>query len=665
MSILLDALRQQSKAGGKKPDSAASPAVQSAPADKSAGTSHVQSVVSSSPLMDDEFAALKVEPPAFLDWRLQGKPDAHATTSESPSADSPGMAQEQPEPEPLAFTLEPSSFSSGDAEADLLFPEVTSDADMLPLSAATSEPENEPDASAAALSLAMEPPPVTQTTSPSSGSESAPLSGRSDERAMPDTLSAPSPRPVQSEESDASSSPSRSDRGDGRPQQAATFLGLAHPAMQNEAPAMASTNSAPVTQAQPTGNMDKKVDKKATHKAKTSSPRKSASGIALPVRPVVRKAAVLVAGVGLLSGVAFYGWLAWQTHEQQFVQDMASVQDPTLSEQVNEELARHDAASSSEPDAIVADATASSVIPADGSAAMANTDAVQVQPLEEGLPVPILADKIDKELPVSRRAAVSQGDEARKPAPPSVSRAVVARADATEKVASAPVVSRPARPAQVASPRASTVPIVTEPAHEQSGVYRSLAVSDLLDQAYRAWQSGEVATAERHYRQILEGQPAHRQALLGMLAVAQIQQNTAQMSALMDRLLQLYPRDADVQTAMLSLQGMRRDGWESELKQMVARHPQNPQVHFLLGAFFASEKRWSEAQSAFFSAVSVDPQQPEYLANLAIALDQLGKGGLAATYYQQALDATRLRPSHLNQEQIQRRLQYLLAREGG
>lgn len=659
MSILLDALRQQSKTGSKKPD-AASAADQSAPADTHAGDHHGQQSPSP-PLMDDEFAALKVEPPAFLDWRLQGKPDTQTSASAPLSPDTADTTQQPTEP--LTFTLEPSSLSASDAEADLLFPEVTSDADLLPLSAATSEPLNEPDTSAAALSLAMELPPAIPVVSSSSASEPAPLPGRSDERAMPDTLSAPSPSPVQSEASDASPSPSRSDRGDDRPQQAATFLGLAHPAMQNEAPATASPNIASVAEAQPTGNMDKKVDKKATHKAKTSSPRKSASGIALPVRPVVRKAVMLVAGVGLLSGVAFYGWLAWQTHEQQFVQDMASVQDPTLPEQVNEELARHDAASSSEPDA-VADATASSVIPADGPAAMANTDAVQVQPLEEGLPVPILADKTDKEPPVSRRVAVSQGDEARKTPAPSVSRPAVARTDASETTASAPA-PRPARAAQATSPRASALPIVTEPAHEQSGVYRSLAVSDLLDSAYRAWQTGDVTTAERHYRQILEGQPTHRQALLGMLAVAQIQQDTAQMSALMDRLLQLYPRDADVQTAMLSLQGMRRDGWESQLKQMVARHPQNPQVHFLLGAFFASEKRWSEAQSAFFSAVSVDPQQPEYLANLAIALDQLGKGGLAATYYQQALDATRLRPSHLNQEQIQRRLQYLLAREGG
>jgi Flp pilus assembly protein TadD len=59
--------------------------------------------------------------------------------------------------------------------------------------------------------------------------------------------------------------------------------------------------------------------------------------------------------------------------------------------------------------------------------------------------------------------------------------------------------------------------------------------------------------------------------------------------------------------------------------------------------------------------VSLDSGQAEYLANLAISYDQLGKVELAISGYQKALDAARVRPSLLNQDALAARLQFLLS----
>jgi tetratricopeptide (TPR) repeat protein len=193
-------------------------------------------------------------------------------------------------------------------------------------------------------------------------------------------------------------------------------------------------------------------------------------------------------------------------------------------------------------------------------------------------------------------------------------------------------------------------------------VHKSLSISSLLNNAWNSWHEGDVVAAERDYRSVLEKQPSNRDALIGMLVVTQSQPSTqARAEEIAMRLNELYPNDEEVSALTANVQGTTAKNSESKLKNQIQKEPNNASSFYQLGIFYANEKRWSEAQSVFFKAVTLDPGQPEYLANLAISYDQLGKAGLAADMYQRALDSARIRPSTLNQDALLVRLQYLLS----
>ena len=63
-------------------------------------------------------------------------------------------------------------------------------------------------------------------------------------------------------------------------------------------------------------------------------------------------------------------------------------------------------------------------------------------------------------------------------------------------------------------------------------------------------------------------------------------------------------------------------------------------AHFLLGNLYAENRRWRDAQQAYFEAARLQPQNADYNYNLAVSLDHLGQGAAAADFYKRALAAT-------------------------
>ena len=78
-------------------------------------------------------------------------------------------------------------------------------------------------------------------------------------------------------------------------------------------------------------------------------------------------------------------------------------------------------------------------------------------------------------------------------------------------------------------------------------------------------------------------------------------------------------------------------------------------MSFALGNQYASQRRWAEAQQAFFAAFSGDPENADYAYNLAISLDHLRQPRLALEYYQRALALAGNRPVGFNTAQAQAR----------
>jgi len=162
-------------------------------------------------------------------------------------------------------------------------------------------------------------------------------------------------------------------------------------------------------------------------------------------------------------------------------------------------------------------------------------------------------------------------------------------------------------------------------------------ITPLLEAAYRAYRSGDLAAAQKNYGEALQQDDKNRDALLGMAAISQQQGQDALAAQYYGQLLALDPRDALAHAGMSSLEKGGQSDKESPLKLLLEKQPQSAALHFALGNLYAEQSRWPEAQQAYFDAYSMQPDAPQYAYNLAVSLDHLGQSKQAAQYYRRAL----------------------------
>ena len=189
---------------------------------------------------------------------------------------------------------------------------------------------------------------------------------------------------------------------------------------------------------------------------------------------------------------------------------------------------------------------------------------------------------------------------------------------------------------------------------------RVMSVDPFVEQGYQAFQRNDLAAARDSYQKALTREPMNRDALLGLAAidVRSGQLETAEARYL--RVLEADPRDSQAVAALVSLRG-RLDpvASESRLKTLIANQPDVSQLHFSLGNQYAHQSRWPEAQSAYFKAYSLDPENADFAFNLAVSLDQLRQKKPALEYYQRALSLTAKRPASFDSAQARTRVQEL------
>jgi uncharacterized protein HemY len=92
---------------------------------------------------------------------------------------------------------------------------------------------------------------------------------------------------------------------------------------------------------------------------------------------------------------------------------------------------------------------------------------------------------------------------------------------------------------------------------------------------------------------------------------------------------------------------------------MLAAQPESAPLNFALGNLYAKQARWNEAQQVYFNAVAGDTENPDYLFNLAVSLDQMRQPKLAAQHYRLALDAAERRPAAFDRERLLKRMSQL------
>lgn len=185
-------------------------------------------------------------------------------------------------------------------------------------------------------------------------------------------------------------------------------------------------------------------------------------------------------------------------------------------------------------------------------------------------------------------------------------------------------------------------------------------VSPALGRAYAALLAGRLDDARRDYEQVLRGDPKHVDALLGLATIALREGRSDLAEGYFLGALESDPLNQHAQAALLNL-GAPSDPQlsESRLKSLLAAQPDSPPLEFALGNLYARQGRWSEAQQSYFRAFSGDPDNADYLYNLAVSLDHLRQTALAAQYYRQALAAAEARGAAFERAPVEARLRQL------
>ncbi len=162
-------------------------------------------------------------------------------------------------------------------------------------------------------------------------------------------------------------------------------------------------------------------------------------------------------------------------------------------------------------------------------------------------------------------------------------------------------------------------------------------VNPTLMSAYEAYTAGKDSQAQKLYKQVLQRDIHNVDALLGMGAIAQRQGRAADANGWYGKVLEVEPRNNIARAALMDNQPQGNEqNNESHLKNMLAKQPDDANLHAALGNLYAEQNQWPAAQQAYFDAYRYHASADNAF-NLAVSLDQMGKSKLALPYYQRAL----------------------------
>jgi Tfp pilus assembly protein PilF len=191
---------------------------------------------------------------------------------------------------------------------------------------------------------------------------------------------------------------------------------------------------------------------------------------------------------------------------------------------------------------------------------------------------------------------------------------------------------RPQKPSTSAAQAAPDAPVRLSRSQPKS--------NPTLERAYDALQAGQLDDAQRDYEQVLRSDAKSTDALLGLATIAASRGQSERAQAYYQYALESDPNDATAQAGLINTKGQGNPGLsESRLKTALASQPDSSALHFALGNLYARQARWSEAQQAYFRAYASEPDNADFLFNLAVSLDHLRQNKLAAQYYRMALKA--------------------------
>jgi tetratricopeptide (TPR) repeat protein len=171
------------------------------------------------------------------------------------------------------------------------------------------------------------------------------------------------------------------------------------------------------------------------------------------------------------------------------------------------------------------------------------------------------------------------------------------------------------------------------------------APAHLLAQAIQHHQQGDLAAAERLYRQVLLLQPHQPDALHLLGLILHLRGQSDEAVALVRRALDRAPRAAAMHANLgLILRDQRRlDEAEASLRRALALDPAAAETHNTLGLVLRERGDAPAALACFRAALARRPDYVEAIANFAQALADAGAYDDAVTASRRAIA---LRPGH-------------------
>ncbi len=160
-----------------------------------------------------------------------------------------------------------------------------------------------------------------------------------------------------------------------------------------------------------------------------------------------------------------------------------------------------------------------------------------------------------------------------------------------------------------------------------------------LQAALEAHRTGDLESAERGYRDVLETDPDHIDAL-HLLATLKLQTGTAEEAlALADRVITLAPEIADAHGNRGSaLQALERLGEAAHaFQRAIELAPNSAHLHFNLGNALRADGDKAGAVRAYRDALACDSNLAQAHSNLGASLSELGLFDLAAAHCQTAV----------------------------
>lgn len=262
-------------------------------------------------------------------------------------------------------------------------------------------------------------------------------------------------------------------------------------------------------------------------------------------------------------------------------------------------------------------------------------------------------------LAASMADAGAAGNAATAPAPAAVPATVVATSSTPTvgKVASAPN-----KPAAAVKPATENDPSVNRPSKrlEIRHDVPEEAVDEAVQAGYKAYQSGDLASARAAYVRALQANPRERDALLGMAAIAARQGRPDEAERLYRKQLDYDPLDEVAKAGLTGIsKGMGVREREAALRNLGDQPASSAQTAVQLGNLYASEKRWNEAQQQYFRALTLEPASPDHAFNLAISLEHLDQPRLALEYYQKAQTLAAQRKPGFDPAELKTRIEAL------